>query len=121
MASYKPMTRAQIEEKAKKLGKVVVYPNRYQLFVDIDSDTDHMRFNDLVAILEQSERITHFAFPSKTPGHCHIIVTLDREISPWERVALQAAMGSDRKRELLAILNARHGDPGTNCFFMDPI
>ncbi len=112
-----PSTFEDLVAKAAKTGRQVVRPLLNQIFIDLDSQSDLIMFMDRLETFKRFESAGCVVTTSQTDDHYHAIVTLDREPSPWERVALQAALGSDRKRELLAIIN-RVGDmPGPNCFF----
>jgi hypothetical protein len=93
-------------EVAKAKGLKVVLPYANQLFIDID-DEDRLNAVDTtlgwladngVSVLDVKRT------PSRKPGHYHVVVELDREVTEGERIALQAIMGSDPKRELLSLL-----------------
>ena len=97
---------------ARDLGMRCEFPEDDELFIDIDSDADLVHYFAMKEVLTENkvqffdERIT----PSTTEGHFHIRVRLAEGdgflgvITPEMRIALQAAMGSDRKRELLSAL-----------------
>ena len=84
----------------------IVEPESNELFIDIDSESDVGVMSEMVRILRFNgvvvsvERVT----PSRTEGHYHAVVKLDRDVSAVERIAFQACLGSDRKRELLSLL-----------------
>lgn len=87
-------------------NREIIEPDDNQLFIDIDNKDD---LNLLYAMLDTLqlngvaatvERVT----PSRTEGHYHAVVRLDRTIDSVTRVAFQACLGSDRKRELLSLL-----------------
>jgi hypothetical protein len=108
------------EEKAKELGLVVRYPSERELFIDIDSQEALDRFEDLYAIFE--EHRDHAAAydvtpsPSGKPGRYHVVVTLSKPVTDQkERIILQALLGSDTKRELIAYLV-----DSRSCFFERP-
>ena len=95
-----------IADKAFEKGLVAVLPNENELFLDIDTDEDYKIFLFHRTLL--GERF--FAYPeyecipsSSGLPHRHIIVTLPFKVTQDQRIALQAALGSDRKRELLSI------------------
>jgi hypothetical protein len=46
----------------------------------------------------------------------HLIVRLNRPVSNAERIALQAALGSDPVREILGIVRVQHNDPHPTLF-----
>lgn len=109
------------DKTAEERGLDIEYPGPAELFVDIDDARSLYAFNDGLAIL--GELVTgHTITPSASGGdHFHIRVTLSRDIDAKERVALQAMLGSDRKRELLSWLTLEH-DPEAEvvCFFEKP-
>jgi hypothetical protein len=87
--------------------RVVVLPGDRELFVDIDSEEGldtlktqlhTMRLNGIHAEITRTT-------PSRTEGHYHVVVELMLcALDPTMRIALQACLGSDRKRELLSAL-----------------
>jgi hypothetical protein len=95
------------EETADKLGLHMVLPGRDELFIDADAGFDMDRYEamrDVLhanGVLTEEVRITE----SKTPGNLHIVLRLkNAKLSPTARVAFQACLGSDPKREVLALL-----------------
>lgn len=89
---------------AEERGLVVVLPMANQLQLDLDSDA---------ALNESIRRIDCFGFncdmhvaeSASGAGHYHGTLTFpERTFTEWERIALQAALGSDSIREFL---NAR--------------
>lgn len=109
-----------IEERAKDAGCVALYPTARELFIDIDSDADYHVFEDHIETLTElwpNLRITHDD-PSRNGGEGrHIVVTLPEDVTELERAALQAVLGSDRKRELLTIMAHFCGINGQTVFF----
>ena len=98
----------------------VVLPDNNQLLLDIDNDYDRGVFEqnrDIIdtfyGILSTSEG------PSRSgkSGKRHIIVTLRTPVSPLERIALQAILGSDRRREAHSIRRLAQSDPNVTLFF----
>lgn len=109
-------------EKAAANGWVVVKPKPNEVQIDIDRLEDLAVYTNNLSILKESapdlvkKEETHVS-PSGEPGHFHITLTLAQKITPVERIAIQAALGSDRKRELLSYLRTRRGDPVPTLFF----
>jgi hypothetical protein len=102
------------EQTAKGLGLVCRYPTDRELFIDIDSDVDLVHYEQMRIVMHAlatmcpgAEVVSEERIPSRTPGHLHIILTMEVPVTPMERIALQAAFGSDRKRELLSALRVR--------------
>jgi hypothetical protein len=99
---------------AAALGLRVITPGDRELFIDIDCDEDLAHYRAMLEILKpiaftdgRALVVMEKVVPSKTLGHFHITVTLDERVTPMERIAFQAALGSDRKRELLSLLRVR--------------
>lgn len=107
------------DEDAKARGCVVIKPKPKELFIDIDREAD------LVWFLKSIDRVANWLpctwevkdSPSGVAGRHHVYVTFERDLSVWERVALQAVLGSDRTRELLSVLRILSGDPNPTLFF----
>jgi len=107
---------------AKANGRVVVVPKANELFVDIDSEADMERFKRLRATVESflPLKVDVRPSPSGRPGRHHIVVTLDREVTEIERVALQAILGSDPTREALSYRRILNSITPATLFFENP-
>lgn len=93
---------------AKELGLRVDLPGECELFIDIDSTDDALHFYAMVDVLKENgivfDDVT--ATPSRS-GNTHVRARLPYAVSDTERIALQACLGSDRKRELLSMLRIK--------------
>lgn len=110
------------EKSALERGCSVVTPRPNELFLDIDTDEDLETFKGQISLLElyfEGDDIAWRAAqsPSGRPGRYHVTVTVPRFVDEQERVALQACLGSDRKRELLSLKRIRQGHISPTCFF----
>lgn len=110
---YVPNSASAIEE-AEADGMNVVYPEPDQLLLDFDNSLDYDFFmgtgRDILAQFWGVRRIETAPSASHRPWHLHCRVTIEKSITPMERFALQAALGSDRKRELLGIAMLNNKD-----------
>lgn len=110
--------------RALAAGWVVVLPEETQLFIDIDNVEDLAKFHELWPTLKQfrpdAEVLRNTPSPSGKKGRFHIVVDLKIPIDQYGRVMLQAAMGSDRKRELLAWRRIENEDEHPTLFFEKP-
>jgi len=106
------------EERAEREDLSVVYPKPNELFVDIDNEHSYQLFIKQMDIMRKYVGATAMSVsPSKSglPKR-HIIVTLTKNVTEIERVALQAMIGSDRVRELLGYIQAKNNDPHPTLF-----
>ncbi len=103
-------------------GLVVVYPEPNELFIDIDSAEDFAVFAKNVLVL--GDLVSQFVSapsPLGKPERLHITVTLSRPVaSSIERIAMQAALGSDRLHETLSLRIALAGGEHPTVFFEKP-
>ena len=113
----RPNSQRAINEAAEK-NLNVVFPKANELFIDIDNEHSFQMYIKQSMIARRhigmvDEDIT----PSKSglPKR-HIIVTLDHDVTEVERAGLQAMLGSDRVRELLAYVQAKNNDPHPTLF-----
>lgn len=96
-------------------GKRVVLPKDNQLQIDIDSEEHYAVFLRSAEVLLRNwldgPDIQVEDHPSSS-GHPrrHITLTLPFTVEPWQRIALQAALGSDPVRELLSATRLLKGD-----------
>jgi hypothetical protein len=115
----------QAEEKAREKGLVCVMPKPNELFIDIDSALAYETFQAGYALLreggQQVEIVRETPSPSGKPWRKHIVIDLRRTVkSEIERIALQAILGSDLKREALSWLHLQSGTTDVSRLFEKP-
>jgi hypothetical protein len=110
------------EECAKAKGLVVKWPADNELFVDIDDAESLAAFQRGLAVL--SVGVLGFdrsPSPGEREGRFHARVRLDRPVKDkFERILLQALLGSDRLHEALSWNAAERGVDGVTVFFEKP-
>ncbi len=121
---YSATTLESVQKAARARGCVVRFAGPNELFLDIDSAEAAALFLVTLPILRRmGERGFYVRTPSPSglPGKEHIVVTLERPVKDeFERVALQALLGSDPKREMLALESFRSGcDPKVVSVFFE--
>jgi len=114
--AYDADTIESAAAKAKSLGRVVTFPRPNELFLDIDSEIAMRRF---VRGVTRLSGVTYLVRPSPSgrPGRHHVVVTMPRPVSPMERIALQAILGSDPIREMLSWFRIERGIEEPTIFF----
>jgi hypothetical protein len=111
------------EEQAKARGCVIIEPKPNELFLDIDSADDMAYFEKQIKRVAVRWKCTWTASesPGGKMGRYHVYVTFfDRELDHWQRIALQAVLGSDRVRELISVQRLLDGDAAPTLFFEKP-
>jgi hypothetical protein len=114
--AYAEDTIESARAKAARMGCFVVFPEPTQLFVDIDTPAGLRTF---VQNLPRLRGASYTVRPSQSglPGHFHVTVAMSRPVSPIERIALQAMLGSDLTREILSWLRIQRGIEEPTIFF----
>jgi hypothetical protein len=109
------------EEKAEELGLVVKRPGPTEVFVDLDGAGACVCFEYQLDILREfMPQTTYEITESQTDGHYHAVVDLKRPLKDAvERIAFQAALGSDRKREILALRQVFYGASHDSSVFFE--
>lgn len=104
--------------RAEEEGYEIVYPKDDELLIDLDSKEQHDKFYRDLSLL-QSYFVAYVTkdAPSKTPGHRHVTVKVDRPLTILERIALQAALGSDNRREIHSLIDHFNGLDRPSLFF----
>lgn len=115
-------TPAQMQEKADERGLDIKYPQPNELFIDIDNARDFARFKTLIEMFKRVERVREWTSTASASGgqHRHVVVTLTRDVSQFERIAFQAMLGSDLKREVLSFERLRAGTCPHPTVFFEP-
>jgi len=109
------------EVDAQALGLNVVYPADDELLLDIDSNADAEWLVQMLDVLrENDESVEVEKTTTSKSGNLHVYIKMDRKLSSIERVALQACLGSDRKRELLSVLRIWYTDRAPTVLFEKP-
>lgn len=106
-------TREDYLKRMRAEGFVTVEPKADELQIDIDTEEQLELFWKQYAVLKREYNGTTIVrnTPSRNglPGR-HIIIRMDWDLEPWERIAWQAALGSDPMRELLSSIRLTCGD-----------
>ena len=102
----------------------VVLPTEFQLLIDIDSQNDRETFDqnfDLVDSIYGVVDSVETRSRSGDSAKSHIVLTLKTPLkSTTERVALQAVLGSDRRREAHSLQRIFLGEKNPTLFFEKP-
>lgn len=104
-------SRDEAIAEAKANGLEVIYTEPNKLLIDLDDEDAQARFQNMIDMLDDVYGFIHvetWQSKSRKPEKQHVVITMSRELSLPERIALQAIMGSDPRRELLSL--ARHED-----------
>jgi hypothetical protein len=105
---------------AEGLNCTVLVPKPNQLFIDCDDLEGNNWFNMNIGKVDEQVgplEIEWLPSPSGTLHHHHIVVTCSRDLTDIERIAMQAFLGSDRKREALSWVRLVNGDPQPTLFY----
>ena len=98
------VTKDQLEKIAEEKNCTLLVPKPNELFIDIDSLDALDEYRKRLQVLRDNDIDHNVRMLTSKSGNKHIIITLPFEVSDELRVAFQAALGSDPKRELLACL-----------------
>lgn len=105
---------------AKQKGCTVVWPREDELFIDIDSQLGSQQFTLSFLVLQElypnAKLKRNTPSISRKPYHRHIVVSVGEALTAEKRILLQALLGSDLMREMLALKHLRDGHPPTVFF-----
>lgn len=103
----------------------MIPPQTHLLMVDLDSVADSLEFDRRLALYQEqtgSELIRSYR-PLKTvskSGKWHVYLKLRRGLTALERIALQAVLGSDLKRELFSAIRVEIDNENPSVLFETP-
>lgn len=112
VASDPNETREDYIARSKREGLLITFPAANELQIDLDNDTHRDAFERSFEIFNR-ELGGNFQMQrtrSKSGAGEHIRIKLGFDLDVWQRIAWQAALGSDPVRELLSCLRAWRGD-----------
>lgn len=92
---------------ARGMGLIAVAPSGDELQLDIDAPSDMDIVASMLDVLERNDISVEIKKQTRSKsGNAHLYVRIDwpSGLDPVTRIALQACLGSDRKRELLSLL-----------------
>lgn len=101
-------------ERMEGSGHLIKTPGPHEIFIDIDTkeqaDFFLEQYRRLKAVMPEIWKSP--ATPSKSGfPRCHIVVNFPKTfLEPWQRIAYQAALGSDPIREILNCARLQKGD-----------
>lgn len=104
---------ARAIKEAAETNLDIVFPQDEQLQIDIDSDHAFEIYLLMRQLIDKYYGVAAEVIKPSRSGlpKRHITLTLYRKVSPYQRIALQACLGSDRVREFLGIVQQDQGDP----------
>jgi hypothetical protein len=131
--TYGDIERKAFIEEQESNGMVILFPKEDELFIDCDTE-EHFRIfienfdmlnRNLLKLkplnlgVEKRSCIEMWESKGGAPG-VHIIVQLPFNVDSTKRIAFQAALGSDPKRELLSLVRMENGDEFPTIFVEKP-
>lgn len=111
-----------MEEKAESLGLKVIVPPCNSLALDLDTDDQFAVYQRNFEVFKRhSEDLVAEVFETASKSnHRHIYIKLKRALPMHQRLALQAALGSDPMKELLGNLRTELGEGTPIAMFETP-
>lgn len=111
--------RADFIKRTEAEGFVISYPEADELQIDIDSEEQYetcMKAIDMFCA-NMDHALTYDEAPSRSGlPRRHIRIRMPFDMTPWQRIALQASFGSDFQRELLSCIRVLRGDEHPTIF-----
>ena len=102
---------------ASENNLAVVFPNDNQLLVDLDDYASQQAYERTIALIAETYGLDDVTETVSRSGNLHRVVTLKTPIGAMERIALQAILGSDRRREAHSLRRTRQGELHPTLFF----
>jgi hypothetical protein len=105
----KEFEKAVTDAEEKGFTAVRTRPNWVML--DLDDDDSQTTYRKQLPIARKVYGAKEYKQWRSKSGGLHVILKVERDLSVVERIALQACLGSDRKRELLGLKLVSEGVP----------
>jgi hypothetical protein len=107
-------------QEARKSGLDILEGDGHTLLFDLDSEESLNVFLQRVHFLESKFAMVHMIVTHSKSGNYHAVCTLDPlfpSVDPMIRVAVQACLGSDWKKEMLACLRTLNYNQSDSMLF----
>jgi hypothetical protein len=101
---------------SKNLCQVVV-PKHDELQIDLDTPASIEQYNRMMAGFKDQLKLEEIDSWASKSGNRHVIVRFPKTLSSEMRIALQACLGSDPKREILSLMRVMSGSKYTSVLF----
>jgi hypothetical protein len=95
----------------------VVLPDANQLFIDLDNYASQQEYERVIPLIQEIYGIVSVTETVSRSGNLHRIVNLQMSVSPLERIAAQAMLGSDSRREAHSLRRLLQGERTPTLFF----
>lgn len=117
LETTRPNSDRAIQE-AKDDNLDVVFPAPNELQLDLDTPEAWAIYQTMWPIVNRYYGISAMKEQESRSGYPkrHVTLGLDRPVTNFERIAIQACLGSDRVRELLGVIQEMAGDPHPTLF-----
>lgn len=104
--------------KAAEAGLRVVFPASDEVQIDLDEKVFPPWFFERMRFAQDMGLVLSWKWCHSKSGNLHVVAKVD---DPWlsdeARIAIQAALGSDWKRELLSVQRALRGEQDPTVLF----
>lgn len=109
-------------EQAKLQGFEIVQGDAFTLLLDLDNPNQRRQFSEMRAMVDfHFQILNEESWESKSgSGRKHVKLLLGKSLGPAERMALQAILGSDPKRECFGIAKLASGIKAESLLFKPP-
>ena len=117
--SYLSQSSVSARQEAEENGWKVVVAKDNQLFLDLDTAEDISRFLRMWESFQKlfpEAKITKQGSSKSGVGR-HIYIQLSADVPPLLQIAMQAALGSDGRKEMCSIVRVLKQDPEPILFF----
>lgn len=114
-------TEEGTERRARDRGQRIEVAPTDTLQLDIDGPDAYTKFGEMLELYQSCDTLPALGKiierDSRTPGNKHITIELPTEYPIETRIMLQALLGSDLKRELLALASHHNGHENPIVFY----
>lgn len=122
--AYHEVNSMAVAEKCEREGLILSLPAANELQLDLDDEGSHERFMLSWEILARELGLDPTGYrmtkSRRKERGLHVRIELPFDVTPWQRIALQAALGSDPVREVLSCIRLMAGDPNPTLLIEAP-
>lgn len=105
---------------AEMNGFTIIRGNENTLLLDLDTPAGNVQYETMLQMVDSKFGVLSIESWKSKSGHKHVKLLIRESLPAAQRIALQAVLGSDPKRETFGVYKLTKGVPEPSLLFKPP-